>query len=238
MNILVLVCARSGSKRVKNKNIRDLAGKPLISYAINLAKKWGKAKRIICSTDSKIIAKIAKEYGVEVPFIRPEELATDTSGKVDVIRHAFKESQKFFNETYDVIVDLDVSSPLKNVEDLNNCLKIYKERSPEILFSVTKARRNPYFNMVELDNQGRVKLSKELEKSVLRSQDAPKVYDMNASIYFYSKEFLLDVNKKHPLSTEKAAIYVMGELASVDIDSELDFKYIEFLIKEEVIKLD
>ena len=134
MKILVTICARSGSKRVKNKNIRNLAGKPLIKYAIDLAIKWNKGDKIICSTDSQQIADIAKKSGAEVPFIRPKELASDKSGKVDVIRHALMKCEELFNEKYDLIVDLDVSSPIKTKEDLDKCLQIFKDKKPDIIF--------------------------------------------------------------------------------------------------------
>lgn len=237
MKILVTICARAGSKRVKNKNIRKLAGKTLIKYAIDLSKVWGKADRIVCSTDSKKIADIAEQNGIEVPFIRPKELSSDTAGKVDVIRHSFLQCEKIYNEKYDLIVDLDVSSPIKTKKDLDNCLKIFKEKEPDILFSVTKAHRNPYFNMVEINPQGYAELSKKTEKTVLRNQDTPNVYDMNASIYFYNRSFLLDPTKNHPLSTNKAMIYEMNEISGIDIDTEMDFRYMEFLIKNKIVSL-
>jgi len=237
MNILITICARKGSRGVKDKNIRELNGKPLIAYTIEVAKRWGKAKRIVCSSNSDEIIEIAKKYGAEVPFVRPEELATDTSGKIPVIRHAFTESEKIFNEKYDLIIDLDVTSPIRKVEDLDNCLEIFKTKNPEILFSVTKAARNPYFNMVELKEDGFAVLSKPTGKDILTRQSSPEVFDMNASIYFYSKEFLMDESKMHPLSSNRAAIYEMDPKFCIDIDTELDFRYIEFLIKEKVVNI-
>ncbi len=236
MNILITICARSGSKRIKNKNIRKMVGKPLIYYAIELAKKWGKAKRIVCSTNSKKIAEVAKKAGAEVPFIRKKQLAKDKTGKVPVIKDTLIQCEKFYKEKYDIIVDLDITNPLKNTRDLNNCLKIYKEKNPEILFSVTESKRNPYFNMVELNRKGFAEISKKPRKKVLRTQDAPKVYSLNASIYFYSRNFLLNPKTSYILPS-KAAIYIMGEITAVDIDTELDLKHIEFLIKNKVVPL-
>lgn len=237
MKFLITICARAGSKRVKNKNIRSLAGKPLINYAIDLAKAWKKSARIVCSTDSEEIARAAKKAGAEVPFMRPDELASDSAGKVGVIRHAFNECEKIFGEKYDFVVDLDVSSPVKTVSDLDTCLKIFEEKKPEMLFSVTKARRSPYFNMVELNDKGFAVLCKKPSKPILRTQDTPAVYDMNAAIYFYSRSFLLDESKNNTLASDRTCIYVMPEISAVDIDSELDFKYIEFLITNGVVKL-
>jgi CMP-N-acetylneuraminic acid synthetase len=202
-----------------------------------LAIKWNRAKRIICSTDSEEIAAVAKNSGIDVPFLRPKELASDKAGKVEVIRHALMKCEEIYNEKYDVVVDLDVSSPIKTKKDLDECLQLYAEKKPDILFSVTNARRNPYFNMVEINKQGYAELSKKGDTTILRSQDTPQVYDMNASIYFYSKSFLLDPKKRHPLSTDKAMIYLMDDVAAFDIDSEHDFKYIEYLIQNKVVSL-
>ena len=124
MNILITICARGGSKGVKDKNIRLLSGKPLITHTIDLAKNWDKASKIICSTDSDRIAEVARQSGAEIPFIRPVELATDSVGKIDVIRHALINCEKKYNLRYDIIVDLDCTNPMRTIEDLDNCLKI------------------------------------------------------------------------------------------------------------------
>ena len=236
MKILVTICARGGSKGVKNKNIRELAGKPLIFYTIDAAKKWGKATRIVCSTDSPQIAEVAKECGAEVPFMRPPELATDEAGKVSVIRHTLVECQKIYGEKYDLVVDLDVTSPIRTSEDLEGCLKLYEKVHPDVVFSVLNAQRNPYFNMVEIDKDGFAVLCKDAGE-VLRRQDAPKVYDMNASIYFYNPKFLLSSEDVSIYSAKKKMAYVMEDDSAIDIDSELDFKIIEFLLKEKVVSL-
>ncbi len=235
MNVLITICARGGSKGVKDKNIRLLAGKPLIAHTINLAKNWTKASKIICSTDSPIIADIAKKYGVEVPFLRPAELATDHAGKLDVIRHALMESEKIYNTTYEVIFDLDVTNPFRSIDDLNHCLNLFREKNPETITSVSLARRNPYFNLVELKEDGFAQLSKYLRKEVLRRQDAPPVYEENSAIKVFSRQFLLDKSRKTNLSSEKVAIYLMNKDFAVDIDTELDFKFIEFLFERGVI---
>jgi len=233
-NLLITICARGGSKGVKGKNIRNLNGFPLIYYTIKQAKDWAKAKHIIVSTDSQDIAKIAKQYGAEVPFIRPVELATDTAGKVAAIRHALLSSDKFFAEKYDAVMDLDVTSPVRTHQDLEDSYNLFLQKKPKTLFSVVIAHRNPYFNMVEETHGGKVILSK--KGDFVRRQDAPKVYDMNASIYIYNREYLLDEANVSPIS-DNSIIYLMNDLAKTDIDSELDFKFIEFLVKENIISL-
>lgn len=227
MNILLTICARKGSKRVKNKNLKMISGKPLIAHTIETALEWGRADKVIVSTDSDEIASISKDYGANVPFIRPENLATDSAPKIPVIRHAVDFMEKLENKNYDLIVDLDPTSPLRTVEDIENSYKIMIEEKPVNLFSVTVARKNPYFNMVELDKEGFAHLSKELNDPVFRMQDTPVVYEMNASIYMYWKKYLSEMES--PI-TDKSRIYVMPSERSIDIDSETDFKMVEWLM--------
>ncbi len=230
-NILCTICARGGSKGIKNKNIRKLLGKPVIAYTVLQALKWTKASHIVVSTDSEKIAKVAKRFGAEVFFIRPKELARDNSPKLLSIKHALKKSERFYSQRFDIIVDLDVTSPLRKIKDLDNCLKIFLKRKPQTLFSVVKAQRNPYFNMVEIKKDGFARLSKNLATGVTCRQDAPSVYDMNASIYFYSRDFLLKGRCLTPVS-RRTAIYLMDEISKYDIDSKNDFRFIEFLMKK------
>lgn len=231
--LLITICARGGSKGVKNKNIRDLAGKPLIYYTIKQVKQWNRGKHIVVSTDSKEIAEIAKEYGAEIPFMRPQELANDTAGKVAAIRHALISCEEIFGETYETVMDLDVTSPVRTVQDLENAYKLFLEKLPKTLFSVVPAHRNPYFNMVEETEDGKVKLCK--KGDFARRQDAPTVYDMNASIYIYDRSYLLEGNES--AISDNSIVYIMGEKSRTDIDCELDFKFIEFLVREGVINL-
>lgn len=233
-SLLITICARSGSKGLKNKNIRELGGRPLIYYTMRQAKEWGKGKHIVVSTNSEEIAEIAKRFGLEVPFTRPEELSTDDAGKVAVIRHALVNCERIYSEKYDQVMDLDVTSPIRTVQDLENAYKLFLEKNPKTLFSVVPARRNPYFNMVEVGIDGKVNLCK--QGNFIRRQDAPEVYDMNASIYIYNRDYLLDESRKSAIS-DNSAIYIMDELSRTDIDSEVDFKFIEFLVKEKLVNL-
>lgn len=237
MNILITICARGGSKGVKDKNIRLLAGKPLIAYTLEVAKKWAQASKpevstIICSTDSERIAEVARQFGAEIPFIRPAELATDSMGKIDVIRHALINCEKKYNLKYDFIVDLDCTNPIRTVEDLDHCLKIFQEKDADFLLSVVNARKNPYFNLLELNKNGFAEVSKKLDQKIVRRQDAPKVYDANASIYFYKRDFLLNSESSAPLNSNKVAIYLMEDDSAIDIDTELDFKIVEKILEQ------
>jgi CMP-N,N'-diacetyllegionaminic acid synthase len=228
-NILCTICARGGSKGVKNKNIKELNGKPLIAYTIEQAKKSGLFEHIVISTDSDNIASVAKQYGAEVFFKRSEEMASDTAGKLDVIKDAFKRSEEYYNRTFDYLIDLDATAPLRSVEDIINSFKQFKENDNDNLITAMPSRRSPYFNLVEQDKNGKVYLSKKLDGAVVRRQDAPKSYDMNASIYVWKRDIILN---KDSLFLEKTGLYVMPEERSIDIDNELDFKFVEFLMKE------
>lgn len=228
-NILCTICARGGSKGVKNKNIKELNGKPLIAYTIEQAKASGLFEHIVISTDSDNIASVAKQYGAEVFFKRSEEIASDTAGKLDVIKDAFKRSEEYYNRTFDYLIDLDATAPLRSVEDIINSFNQFKENNNDNLITAMPSRRSPYFNLVEQDKDGKVYLSKKLDGAVVRRQDAPKSYDMNASIYIWKRDVILNEGS---LFLEKTGLYVMPEERSIDIDNELDFKFVEFLMKE------
>ena len=228
-NILCTICARGGSKGVKNKNIKELNGKPLIAYTIEQAKASGLFEHIVISTDSDNIASVAKQYGAEVFFKRSEEMASDTAGKLDVIKDAFKRSEEYYNRTFDYLIDLDATAPLRSVEDIINSFNQFKENNNDNLITAMPSRRSPYFNLVEQDKDGKVYLSKKLDGAVVRRQDAPKSYDMNASIYIWKRDVILNESS---LFLEKTGLYVMPEERSIDIDNELDFKFVEFLMRK------
>ncbi|MFX1318094.1 MAG: cytidylyltransferase domain-containing protein [Promethearchaeota archaeon] len=235
MKILATICARGGSKGVPNKNIRNLAGKPLISYTISVLKKWGQASNIITSTDSLEIARVANAYGAETPFLRPKEMATDTAPKMPAIQHALKFCEEHYNTKYDIVVDLDPTAPIRTVNNLTEALGKFIQTEAQVLYSVTVAKKNPYFNMVELDEHGNAHLSKTLESEYFRRQDAPIVYAINGSIYVFDRDFLIDAKSLH---CEREKVYIMDQIASVDVDREIDFQFIEFLIERGYFQFD
>jgi CMP-N,N'-diacetyllegionaminic acid synthase len=228
-DILCTICARGGSKGVKNKNIKELNGKPLIAYTIEQAKASGLFEHIVISTDSDDIADIAKQYGAEVFFKRSDEMASDNAGKLDVIKDAFKRSEEYYNQTFDYLIDLDATAPLRYVEDIINSFNQFKENDNDNLITAMPSRRSPYFNLVEQDKDGKVYLSKKLDNAIVRRQDAPKSYDMNASIYIWKRDIILN---KNSLFLETTGLYVMPEERSIDIDNELDFEFVEFLMRK------
>lgn len=227
-NVLCTICARGGSKGVKNKNIKELHGKPLIAYTIEQAKASRLFEHIVISTDSDDIANVAKQYGAEVFFKRSAEMASDTAGKLDVIRDAFKRSEEYYNKTFDYLIDLDATAPLRMTEDIIDSFTQFKENDNDNLITAMPSRRSPYFNLVEQDENGKVYLSKKLDNKIIRRQDAPKSYDMNASIYIWKRDIILNENS---IFLEKTGLYVMPEERSIDIDTEFDFKFVDFLMK-------
>jgi len=234
MRILGTICARGGSKGIKNKNIRTLYKKPLIAHSIEALKAWGKANRIVCSTDSEQIKKISNEYGAETPFIRPAELATDSASKLSVWQHMVKFCEKEENNKYDFIVDLDPTSPLRLVKDIDNGFEKLKKFDADIIFSVYKADKNPYFNMIELDENNYAHLCKTPKEYVTSRQQSPKVYSLNASIYILKRDFLIQTSN---ILSGKCIIYEMSDF-SIDIDREIDFEFIEFILNKGLFKFD
>jgi CMP-N,N'-diacetyllegionaminic acid synthase len=228
--VLCTICARGGSKGVKNKNIKLLDGKPLIAYTIEQAAQSGLFEHIVISTDSDAIAQSAQEYGAEVFFKRSAEMASDTAGKLDVIRDAFKRSEEYYGCTFDTLIDLDATAPLRSVQDIVDSYGQFLRDDNDNLITAMPSRRSPYFNLVEVDVSGKVTLSKKLSEGVVRRQDAPKSYDMNASIYIWKRDIILNENT---LFLEKTGLYVMPEDRSIDIDTELDFEFVEFLMRKQ-----
>lgn len=229
-SILVTLCARGGSKGVKNKNLRPLLGKPLIQHTIDLAKSWNKADCIGVSTDSEAIAEEARKLGVEVPFLRPPELATDQAGKIPVITHALKEMERIHSRTFEYVVDLDATAPIRSLEDLERGWRVSQESGADVVFSVCEARKNPYFNMVVMGEGGQPELvCKPQNGGVVSRQSAPQIWELNASIYFYKRSYLLQ--NPQTLWEGKARFFEMPEDTAFDIDHERDLWVVEALLR-------
>lgn len=225
--VLCIIPARGGSKGLPGKNIKKLSGKPLITYSIEQARDSKYIDRVIVSTDSREIADISEKYGAEVPFMRPKKYAEDNSSIFDVLLHAMDRLEKKEKYSFDILVLLHVTAPLRNSEDIDNCIELLVKKDADNIFSVTPANRNPYFNMVEVSKDGKVRLIK--KGSFATRQSAPEVFDMNASIYVWWKDIL---KKKKRTLLENSHIYIMPKERSVDIDDAIDFKIAETLLKE------
>ncbi|TAM45933.1 MAG: acylneuraminate cytidylyltransferase family protein [Gammaproteobacteria bacterium] len=228
-HILITICARKGSKGVHLKNIRPLHGVPLIAHTIRQALAWPRGSKVVVSTDAEEIARIANEYGAETPFIRPAHLATDTAGKLPALIHALEESEKHHKNRFDVILDLDPTAPVRTPEDIEHGWETFQRSGRAVCFSAVKARKNPYFNMVERDADGHVRLVKTPDKALASRQSAPAVWDMNASIYFYKREFLL--SRPGSLWDGDPELFEMPPESAFDIDEERDFVIAELMMK-------
>jgi len=217
---------RGGSKGVPDKNLRPLLGKPLMAYTIEQALQSKLFEHVVVSTDSEEIAKMSRSFGAEAWFLRPSEMATDDVSKLPAIRHAFLESERHYGVEFDVLVDLDVTSPLRLIKDITGAYEQFVSEDADILITASPSRKSPYFNMVENVN-GLVQLVKPPDRSIVRRQDAPQVFDMNASIYIWKREALLGYDT---LFTDKTSLFVMPEERSVDIDTEMDWNTVEYII--------
>ncbi|TQR33814.1 flagellar modification protein B [Campylobacter sp. MIT 99-7217] len=224
-NVLCTICARGGSKGVKNKNIRKINGLEMIAYSIIQARNSKLFEHIVISTDSDEIASVAQKYGAEVFFKRKAELATDNAAKVPVMRDALLRSEEHFNTQFDILIDLDASAPLRSSKDICKAYELFIKEGKENLITAVPSRRNPYFNLIEVQN-GVVERSKISDFTT--RQSAPKCYDMNASIYIFTRKRLL---LEDSVFGAKTSLYVMSEDTAFDVDSELDFDLVEFLIK-------
>lgn len=226
--ILCSICARGGSKGVKNKNLRVVAGKPLIAHTIDQAKVSGIFKYITVSSDSSEILEAAKAAGADFVIERPDEMATDKAAKLPVIQHCAQEVEKLTGESFDYFFDLDATSPLRLPKDISACLNMLVEGSADNIITASPSRRSPYFNMVERTEGDKVQLAKQIPDQVVRRQDCPETFDMNASIYAWRRSSFFDCETVITRNTE---LYVMPEERSHDIDSELDFKIVQFMME-------
>jgi len=234
MNILITICARGGSKGIPGKNIRLLNGKPLIAYTIDTARKFALKHNadVALSTDSAEIKNAAAEFGLDTSYQRPEELATDTAGKIDVIADVMHHVEDMYSREYGIVLDLDVTSPLRSMADVENAYTQLLQNSDALnIFSVSPAKRNPYFNMVEEGEDGFFHTVKD-GKLFKSRQQAPKVYDMNASFYIFRRKFFAD-NWRTSI-TNASLTYVMPHIC-FDLDEPEDFIIMELLMQQNLI---
>lgn len=226
MSTLITICARGGSKGIPGKNIRHLNGRPLIAYTIEIAnafiKKFG--GDISLSTDNKEIKRIAKIYGLRTEYQRPDDLSTDDAGKLAAIQDLLLYEEDKGKGLYDFVLDLDVTSPLRNLSDLTAAFELISNDSKALnLFSVNPANRNPYFNMVERQKNSYYGLIK--KGTFLTRQSSPEVYDLNASFYFFKREFF---EGDYPTINDRSMIYIMSHIC-FDLDHPIDFDFMEYL---------
>lgn len=229
MNSVCTICARGGSKGVIGKNARDLLGKPLLAWTIEQARQTGLFETIAFSSDSDPLLEAALKAGADIAVKRPDAMATDTAPKLPAIRHCLEQTIARTGTTPDILVDLDVTSPLRLPSDITGAVELLQASGARNVITGSPARRSPYFNLVEARSDGSVGLSKVADPPVVRRQDAPRCFDMNASIYVWRVAPFLD---DPSVFYQDTRLFEMPEDRSVDIDSELDFTLVELLLRK------
>jgi N,N'-diacetyl-8-epilegionaminate cytidylyltransferase len=227
-HVIGAIFARGGSKGVPRKNLRLLAGKPLIAYSIEAALRCQSINRVIVSTDDEEIAAAAHRFGAEVPFTRPADLATDNAPEWLAWQHAIRSLEEQPNATkIDVLVSVPTTSPLRKAEDIETCIAALLEGEADIVVTVRDAERNPYFNMVTLDEAGFAHLMISPPLPLYTRQSAPKAYDMTTVAYAAKASFVM---KSNGLFQGKVKAIVIPQERALDIDTEYDFRLAEFML--------
>lgn len=221
-----LICARGGSKGVSRKNLRLLGGKPLIGWAIEVAKKCPSLDRIVVSTDDLEIADVARHSGAEVPFMRPRELARDDSPELLSWQHCIQTLTTLNGKVPEALVAVPATAPLRAVEDVEACIANLHQSSADICITVKAAERNPYFTMVTVEN-GWVNMLIKSPNPIFRRQDAPEVFDIVPVAYAARAEYVLRASR---LLEGKVRATTVPLERSVDIDTEVDLAFAEFLL--------
>jgi N-acylneuraminate cytidylyltransferase len=226
--ILYVIPARGGSKGIPRKNIRLLAGKPLIWYSIDVARSLGHDSDICISTDDDTILQVAEDYGLKVPFKRPAELASDAAGMNEVLVSAVEHFRKL-GKKYSTLVLLQPTSPFRTVQHVQDAIKLMRP-DLDMVVSVRVSKSNPYYSIFEENGSGFLQLSK--ESNYVRRQDCPPVYEYNGSIYVINIDSLIE---KGMSKFRRIVKYVMDDVHSLDIDDILDWQLAEFYIERGII---
>jgi len=230
--IVGFIFARGGSQGIPGKNIRLLAGKPLIAYAIETAFQSQLIDRVVVSTDDKKIARVAQECGAEIPFIRPKELAQNNSPEWLAWQHAIRTLKEQDNgRDLDVFVSIPPTAPLRVVEDLDNCIHSFLDNNVDVVITVKKASRHPSFNMVSIDENGYTTLVLPPSESISRRQDVSPVYDATTVAYVANPQFIMG---EKSIFSGKIKSVIIPEERAVDIDTELDFQFAEYLVTNRI----
>lgn len=227
-NVLVIIPARGGSKGIPRKNIKPLNGKPLIYYAIDTARAITVDENICVSTDDVEIKFVVEAYGLKVPFLRPDELATDTAGSYEVLLHALDYFEKQ-GKKYDIVLLLQVTSPFRTAEQVKEALELFRQTNDKdaMVVSVKECPSNPYYDIFEEDQNGFLQISKG-DGTIYRRQDAPKVYEYNGAIYIMDARTL---KHTHMHKIPHRVKYVMDAKSSFDLDAMQDWQMAEMMLQ-------
>ncbi|MBA6353600.1 cytidylyltransferase domain-containing protein [Colwellia sp. BRX9-1] len=226
--ILAIIPARAGSKRLPKKNSRILIDKPLIQWTIEAALSCNLIDNVMVSTDDPIIAALSKKLGVNIPFLRPDELSQDNSTTFDVIKHTIEHYKKI-GEVYDYILLLQPTSPLRNLNHILESIKLLGQKNADAIVSVCKTEHSPLWaNTLNDDGNMDFFINEEIRNK--RSQELPDYYRLNGAIYLVRVKCLIEENSM--FLSKNIYAYRMSSIDSVDIDTEIDFKFAELIIKE------
>lgn len=230
MSRICTIAVRGGSKGVPGKNWRVIAGRPLFAHSVAAARLSDLFDAIVVSSDAPEVLDYALEAGATHVVKRPAELASDTSGKVPAIVHAVLSVEEELGKNFDLVTDLDATSPLRDISDIQGAVELLESQGIESVVTASEARRSPYFNLIERNPKtGQVGVAKPLPEGVLRRQDAPETFDMNASIYVWNRDVLMDSPQVFFPTTQ---IFEMPAERSLDIDSEFDFEIVRWLMEK------
>jgi CMP-N,N'-diacetyllegionaminic acid synthase len=221
------ICARGGSKGVPNKNIRPLLGKPLIVHSIEQARASGLFATLAVSSDSDEILEASRRAGVEHLVKRPDAMASDSAAKLPAIQHCVRTVEEKTGQRFETMVDLDATAPLRVLEDIAGAVALQEAGGCSNVITGCLAHRSPYFNLVEAAPTGFVRLSKP-GTGIVRRQDSPACYDCNASIYVWPRATFFTSDG---VLMPETKLFEMPRERSLDIDSELDFELVEFLMR-------
>jgi CMP-N,N'-diacetyllegionaminic acid synthase len=221
------ICARGGSKGVPRKNLRPLHGKTLIARAVEQALAAGVFDHVVSSTDDAEMADAARQAGAEVPFLRPAHLAEDASNKWYVFRHLVTELEGRGLGPVGIVADLDTGAALRNVEDIRGSLRNLIETGADVCVTAYEADHNPYYNMVEMDAQGIARVCNPPPLPIANRQQAPPVYNLSPAIFAIRRSALFE--REH-WSQCRMTLWVIPRERAVDIDTEFDFRLVEFLL--------
>ncbi|MBD78427.1 MAG: CMP-N-acetylneuraminic acid synthetase [Crocinitomicaceae bacterium] len=230
--LLFLITARGGSKGIPGKNIKQLGGKPLIQYSIELARKFVPDSQICVSTDSDSIIEVVQSLGLQVPFKRPDDLASDEAGSFGVIKHALSHYLDLGKKVNKVIL-LQPTSPFRIAEDIKNSIRACKADT-DMSMTVKETSSNPYYILYEEDKNGWLQKSK--THDAVRRQDAPVVYEVNGAVYAMQSESILKANSFADFKNLKKVL--MPEERSFDLDNMLDWEFAEFLIEKGYVEIN
>ena len=227
---IVVIPARGGSKGIPGKNIKSLAGKPLICYAVDTARTLVPDAQICVTSDDDEIIETVANYGLKVPFKRPAQFATDTAGSYEVLLHALEFYEEAGHEIKTIVL-LQPTSPFRKPIHVKEAFASYNPEI-EMVVSVKESPANPYYSLFEENKEGFLIRSK--SGNFTRRQDCPKVFEYNGAVYVINAQALKQ-KKLHEF--DKVRKYVMDDLSSVDVDTPLDWKYCEFLLEEGLVTL-